>query len=61
MNSSGMKITDIAAKSAQPWRRSRTSSPRVKHSPAPISRIDITSTKFESGVGFSSGWAEFAL
>ena len=56
-----MKITDIAAKIAQPWRRSRTSSPSVKHSAAPISRIDSTSAKFESGVGFSSGCAEFTL
>ena len=35
--------------------------PKVEHSAAGMMRIASISRKFESGVGFSSGWAELAL
>ena len=56
-----MKIADIAARIAHPWRRSRTISPNVRHSAPGIRKIATISMKFESGVGFSNGWAEFVL
>ncbi len=59
--SSGTKITSIAASTAQPWRRSPTSRPKVKQSAAGMSRIASTSRKFDSGVGFSNGCAELTL
>jgi hypothetical protein len=53
--------TVMAAYTAQPWRMSPTIRPNVKHSPPEITRIASASNRFESGVGFSSGWAEFVL
>ena len=54
-------ITSIAAYSAQPWRRLPTMRPKVAVSAAGISRMNSTSTKFESPVGFSNGIAELTL
>ena len=51
----------MAASTAQPCRRSPTISPNVQHDAAAMSRIESISRKFESDVGFSSGWAELAL
>jgi hypothetical protein len=55
------KSTSIAAPRAQPCRRSFTSSPNVKQSPAGITRMATHSRKLERAVGFSKGWAEFTL
>jgi hypothetical protein len=35
--------------------------PKVKHSAAGMSRMASSWRKFDSGVGFSSGWAELTL
>ena len=51
----------IAPKMAQPWRRSPAITPKVAVSEMGITRIRSCSRKLVSGVGFSNGWAEFAL
>ncbi len=51
----------IEASTAQPWRRSPTIAPKVKHSAAGMRKIDSICTKLASGVGFSYGCAELAL
>ena len=60
-NTAITNITVIAARIAMPWRRSPTMRPKVKHSAAGIRKMDSICTKLASGVGFSYGWAEFAL
>ncbi|MNR28913.1 hypothetical protein D3C85_1462620 [compost metagenome] len=55
------KITVIDASTATPCRRSRTISPKAKHSAAGIRKMASISTKFVNGVGFSYGCAELAL
>ncbi len=54
-------IAIIAANSAQPWRREPTMRPKVAVSAKAISSWAISSRWLVSGVGFSSGTAEFAL
>ena len=48
-------------KSAQPWRVSFTILPYMYVRPAPSTKINSISSKFEAGVGFSLGEAEFAF
>ncbi len=50
----------MAAKSAQPWRRSRTSFPKVKQQAAGMRRMARIWARLAKGVGFSKGWAPFA-
>ena len=51
----------MAAKIAQPWRRSPAYRPKVNVSANGTASIRIISTRLVRGVGFSNGWAEFAL
>src|SRR5271169_5541675 len=53
--------TPMAAKIAQPWRSLPTMRPNTLVSAAPMAKIEIICTKFESAVGFSNGWAALAL
>src|SRR6185437_36772 len=53
--------TAIAAKTAHPCRGEFVMRPSVAVKPAGMRKIAIISRKFESGVGFSNGWALFAL
>jgi hypothetical protein len=52
---------NIAAKSAHPCLGALVIRPNVHVKAAGIARISSISHKFVSGVGFSNGWAEFAL
>src|ERR1022692_3183888 len=61
MKAPARNIRAIAAKIAQPWRVSRTILPNMYVSPAPSEKISNIWSRFVSGVGFSYGWAEFAL
>ena len=56
-----IQSTNIAAKSAQPWRRSPARRPKAKVSANGIARIAHISTRFVKPVGFSNGCAEFAF
>src|SRR5207253_11509202 len=51
----------MAAQTAQPWRCEPVIRPSVYVSPDGIAKISTISKKFESGVGFSKGWALLAL
>ena len=53
--------TNIAANSAQPWRWSRTIRPNAYVSANGIASSAQISRKFVKPLGFSNGWAEFAL
>ena len=54
--------TAIAAKIAQPWRLSpHHAGRRCSRTPPGSAGSTSISRKFESGVGFSKGWAELAL
>ena len=55
------KTAAIAAKIAQPWRRSPAMRPNVAVSANGMTRMRSFSSQFVSGVGFSNGWAELAL
>ena len=52
-------ITVMAASTAQPWRRSPTSRPKLKHSAAGIRKIATIWKKLVSAVGFSYGCASW--
>ena len=51
----------MAAKTAQPWRGFPVIAPSVVQRPAPSAKMRKISRRFENGVGFSYGCAEFAL
>ena len=53
--------TNIAAKSAQPWRRSPTSRPNANASANGIASSAQFSSRLVNAVGFSNGCAEFAF
>ena len=53
--------TNIAAKIAQPWRRSPTRRPNANASANGIASSAQFSTRFVNAVGFSNGCAEFAF
>ena len=54
-------MTPIAARIAYPWRFSPTISPKVRVSATGISRSRKFSSRLLIALGFSNGWAEFAL
>ena len=56
--SASTSMIAIAAKMARPCRLSFNAFPKVKHNETGISRMEIISSIFEKGVGFSSGYAE---
>ncbi len=56
-----MNSTPITARIAQPWRWLPTMRPNTLVSAAPIAKIEIICTKFDSAVGFSNGCAALAL
>ena len=51
----------MARKTAQPWRVLPVIDPSVYVRPAGIAKMRSISRRFVAGVGFSNGWAEFAL
>jgi hypothetical protein len=55
------KSVIIAPKTIQPWRRLSTMRPYVAVRLAGMMRMASISTKLESHVGFSYGWAELTL
>ena len=56
-----MNSTPMTARMAQPWRWLPTMRPNTLVSAAPIAKIEIICTKFDSAVGFSNGCAALAL
>ena len=53
--------TPMAANTAQPWRRSPASTPKVAVSEKGITRMSTCSSRLVRAVGFSKGWAELAF
>ena len=56
-----IQSANMAAKSTQPWRRSRTSRPNANVSANGIASRAQFSTRLVNAVGFSNGCAEFAF
>ena len=54
-------MANIAAQTAQPCRWFLTIAPRYQVRPLGIAKIASICRKFDSGVGFSKGWAALAL
>ena len=56
-----MNKMPMTARMAQPWRWFPTMRPNTLVSEAPMAKIEIICTKFDSAVGFSNGCAALAL
>src|SRR5215510_5510577 len=61
MATPAMNSTPITARIAKPWRWLPTMRPNTLVSAAPIAKMEIICTKFDSAVGFSKGCAALAL
>src|SRR5439155_22098632 len=56
-----MNSTAMTARMAQPWRWLPTMRPNTLVRAAPMAKIEIICTKFDSAVGFSNGCEALAL